>query len=236
LRRDFLDIESELFTGRKQTKNAMLIVLASDKGLCGNFNYLIGKEVAELVAQMRRDGLGVHIIGVGNKICEQLKKIHGNVESMEFVANFFSEKDLYENTRELARKAIDRFTAGPVDVVSIVYSVAESVVRHTVTKRDIIPIVSVPNNDHSITIFEPSLEEVLEYLIPYNISIQVYQAALESITSEQSARMASMDNATRNAESLLDELNIKYNRFRQAKITQDLTEIISGTNVVSKDR
>jgi F-type H+-transporting ATPase subunit gamma len=234
LRREFLDEKLELFSGRKKITTEMLIVFSSDRGLCGNFNYLICKQVSQLIAGIHAKDRSVRIVCIGSKAFPQIKKMISNGDSIEQENSFYKSADLVQSCMILARKVMECFVTTVVDKVSLVYTRAYTALNRNVEVKRLIPIACEPNADNSITIFEPNSREVLDELIPYNIAIQIYQAVLESIASEQSSRMTSMDNATRNADALLTEFGIKYNRMRQYKITQELTEVISGADAITK--
>ncbi len=234
LRREFFDIENELFVGRENVKTMLLIVFASDRGLCGNFNYVLTKGMSEVIETLHSKKKKVKILCVGNKLVESLKKLIKNGDSLEVIDGFYRSKNVYEESKHLANKVISYFKDNIVDSVSIVYTKYLSAMNREINTKNIIPLSYEKNDDKSITVFEPNIDEVLDTLLPYNIAIQIYQCALESIASEQGARMTSMDNATRNADSLLSESKIKYNRVRQTKITQELVEVISGAKAIGK--
>ncbi len=235
IRREFVEVKSELFNGSEHVKTVLLVVFASDRGLCGNFNYLVSKETMRLVEELHADGKNVRIMCVGNKILELLKKFSESFEKMESVVDFYRSGDTYNKTKALAERIVTDFMNNVVDKVILVYTRYYSAMNHVVVPKEIIPLSCEPNNDKTETIFEPNAEKILQDLLPFNVAIQIYQAALESITSEQSSRMTSMDNATRNADNLLSEFKIKYNRTRQAKITLELMEVISGAKAISKE-
>ena len=235
IRREFIEVESELFNGRKDVKTVLLVVFASDRGLCGNFNYLVSKETMRLVEELHIEGKNVRVMCVGNKILELLKKFSESFEKMELIADFYRSGDVYNNAKTLAEKIVAEFMSNIVDKVILVSTRYYSAMNHIVEPKEIIPLSCEPNNDKTETIFEPSVEKILLDLLPFNIAIQIYQAVLESIASEQSSRMTSMDNATRNADNLLSEFKVKYNRTRQAKITLELVEVISGAKAISNE-
>ena len=235
IRREFIEVESELFNGRKDVKTVLLVVFASDRGLCGNFNYLVSKETMRLVEELHIEGKNVRVMCVGNKILELLKKFSESFEKMELIADFYRSGDVYNNAKTLAEKIVAEFMSNIVDKVILVSTHYYSAMNHIVEQKEIIPLSCEPNNDKTETIFEPNAEKILQDLLPFNVAIQIYQAALESIASEQSSRMTSMDNATRNADNLLSEFKVKYNRTRQAKITLELVEVISGAKAISKE-
>ncbi|MBR1733978.1 MAG: ATP synthase F1 subunit gamma [Alphaproteobacteria bacterium] len=235
IRREFIDVESELFFGRKNVKTELLVVFSSDRGLCGNFNYLVGKKTMQIVHNLHQSGKNVRIICVGNKIREILKKFSEHFEKIDKIDDFYRIGDTYENSKKLAERVIHEFSVGEVDKVDLIYTHYYSAMNHDVLLKEMIPLSCEPNNDKTDTVFEPNVEKVLSDLLPFNIGIQIYQAALESIASEQSSRMTSMDNATRNADNLLSEFKMKYNRMRQAKITLELVEVISGAKAIAKE-
>ena len=234
IKRENLAKSYELFDGRESVKREVLIAFASDKGFCGNFNYLLSKKLKEIVAERRKSGVKVEILCVGNKLYQMLKHAMSENESLELVADFYR-GEIFANARSLATRVIDEFRREAVDKVSLVYTHYYSAMRMSVDEESLIPLKREENNDITETIFEPSADEVLENLLPYNLGIQIYQAALESMASEQSSRMRSMDNATRNADEMLGDLTIRYNRMRQYGITQELTEVVAGADAIAND-
>lgn len=234
IKRENLAKSYELFDGRESVKSEVLIVFASDKGFCGNFNYLLSKKLREIVAERRAAGVRVEILCVGNKLYQMLRHALSEKESLELVADFYK-GEILANARNLAARVIEEFRKEAVDRVSLVFTHYYSAMRMTVGEESLIPLKREENKDITETIFEPSADEVLENLLPYNLGIQIYQAALESMASEQSSRMRSMDNATRNADEMLGDLTIRYNRTRQYGITQELTEVVAGASAVAND-
>lgn len=234
IKRENLAKSYELFDGRESVKSEVLIAFASDKGFCGNFNYLLSKKLREIVAERRAAGVRVEILCVGNKLYQMLRHALSEKESLELVADFYK-GEILENSRNLAARVIEEFRKEAVDRVSLVFTHYYSAMRMTVGEESLIPLKREENKDVTETIFEPSADEVLENLLPYNLGIQIYQAALESMASEQSSRMRSMDNATRNADEMLGDLTIRYNRTRQYGITQELTEVVAGASAVAND-
>lgn len=234
IKRENLAKSYELFDGRESVKSEVLIAFASDKGFCGNFNYLLSKKLREIVAERRAAGVKVEILCVGNKLYQMLRHALSEKESLELVADFYK-GEILANARNLAARVIEEFRKEAVDRVSLVFTHYYSAMRMTVGEESLIPLKREENKDITETIFEPSADEVLENLLPYNLGIQIYQAALESMASEQSSRMRSMDNATRNADEMLGDLTIRYNRTRQYGITQELTEVVAGASAVAND-
>lgn len=234
LRRNFSDVESELLVGRSVVNTEMFVVFASYKGLCGNFNYMINKFVRDLIDSTHAAGKNVFILCVGSKVYHSLKAHLNNNDRIELVDNFFQEGCLFKNSEQLAHRVIKHFVDGDADHISLVYNQYFSEMKRQLVCSRLIPGERIDSDDRTITIFEPNVRELLEHIFPYNIAVQIRQAALESMASEQSARMTAMDSATRNADEIADELHIRYNRLRQYGITQELTEIISGTQAISK--
>ncbi|MDR2158362.1 MAG: ATP synthase F1 subunit gamma [Holosporaceae bacterium] len=234
IRREFLNINCELFYGRDFVHREMLVVFASDKGLCGNFNYVINKEVSGIISNIHAENKKVHLICVGDKLFDILKQKLNDDDLIELTGDFYKSEKLFDNSRKLAQKIIADFTSNNVDRVSLVYTRCYSAMHREVRVKNIIPLICEPNPDKTETIFEPNIEDVLKSIIPYNVAVQIYQSALESVASEQGSRMTSMDSATRNADELLSNLTIKYNRTRQYNITQELVEVVSGASAVAK--
>lgn len=232
IRAQLLDKKYELFSGRDEVKAILLIVFASDKGLCGNFNYLINKKAKEVISGIHNEGKKLKLICIGHKLIKSLKAELNESDSIEIVEDFYNSKNMFEKTKELGAKIVDYYRSEMVDKVSILYTMYHSAMHKNAEVKDIIPITCEPNNDQTETIFEPSAEKIMNDILPYNVCVQLYQAALESITSEQSSRMTSMDSATKNADTLLSDFKMQYNRGRQLKITQELTEIIAGAKAV----
>ncbi|MDR2766518.1 MAG: ATP synthase F1 subunit gamma [Holosporaceae bacterium] len=234
LRREFLETSYPLLEERKRINTHLLLVLACDRGLCGNFNHLVCSQTAEIVAKLHGQKRRVHLLCVGARPFELLKHFLREDDSIELVRDFFRGDQLLSNSRRLAKRAIADFESGKVDAVSIVYTKFYTVIRHDVQIQDLIPAQLSSKPDRAIAIFEPNEGEILSEAVPHSIASRIYQCVCESVASEQSMRMTSMDNATRNAEDLLSDLTLKYNRLRQYKITQELAEVVSGAESVSK--
>lgn len=234
IKRENLAKNYELFDGRESVKNELLIAFASDKGFCGNFNYLLSKKVKEILSERRKSGVKVKILCVGNKLYQLLNHSLSENESLELISDFYK-GEILAHANDLAIRAVNEFREEKVDKVSLVRTRYHSAMRMVVDEESLIPMKQEENHDITTTIFEPSADEVLLNLLPYNLGIQIYQAALESIASEQSSRMRSMDNATRNADEMLNDLTVRYNRTRQYGITQELTEVVAGADAVAND-
>ncbi len=233
INRELLNKSYVLLDGRDEVKTELLIVFASDRGFCGNFNYLIGKKVESEIASIRSRGKNIQIICVGRKLMPALKRMVLPDDKLDFIDDFYKDDSVWKNAEILSKEVIGRFSNQQVDKVSIVYTHFYSVVRMDVTVQHLIPVALEDNHDDKFMIFEPTTDEVLENLLLRNISTQIYQSAVESIASEQSSRMSSMDNATRNADDMLADLTIRYNRTRQYGITQELTEVVAGASAIA---
>lgn len=221
-------------TGRDQVH--LLIAVTGDRGLCGGFNSSIARATRHLAQSLIADGKTVKILTVGRKGRDQLKRdfsalIVGSFEDIGKKGVTFAETD------QIADKVLSMFEEGAFDVCTVVYNRFQSAIAQIVTRQTLIPLpvpAAEEKKDASGAIyeFEPSEEAILADLLPRNLSVQLFRALLESNASEQGARMTAMDNATRNAGDMLNKLTVKYNRSRQAQITKELIEIISGAEAL----
>jgi F-type H+-transporting ATPase subunit gamma len=219
-------------TGRDQTH--LLIAVTGDRGLCGGFNSSIARATRQLAASLIAQGKTVKILPVGRKGRDQLKRdlaphLMDAWEDIGKKGVTFGEAD------QITNQIIDLFEEGAFDVCTVIYNRFQSVISQVVTRQTLIPLPTPEGGDNNSTAlyeFEPSEEAILNDLLPRNLAIQVFRALLESGASEQGARMTAMDNATRNAGDMLNKLTIKYNRSRQAQITKELIEIISGAEAL----
>ena len=228
------DVHNDLFFGRDQVNTELIIVFSSDRGLCGNFNYMIHKEMQQVLTNVHAAGRKVHLICIGCKLFDIFKKMIDSNDSIDIVEDFYKGSDTFAKSTDLASKVIEAFHNHTVDQVSVLYTRYYSAIRHKIEVKKLIPITRVQSLDQTETVFEPNVDEVLRYILPYNIGVQIYQSALDSIASEQGSRMTSMDNATRNADEMLSGLSVKYNRMRQYGITQELVEVISGAKAIEE--
>ena len=217
-------------TGSEQTH--LLVVMTAERGLCGGFNSSIVKITRYRANKLLAEGKTVKILTVGKKGREQLKRDLG--------AHLVAHVDLsevkrvgYENAAEVSNKVFEMFDAGEFDVATIFYNRFESVISQIPTATQVIPAV-VPEDAGPETLYEyePSEEAILADLLPRAVTTQIFTALLENGASEQGARMSAMDNATRNAGDMIDKLTTEYNRSRQAAITKELIEIISGAEAL----
>ena len=221
-------------TGRDQTH--LLIAITGDRGLCGGFNSSIARATRNHAQALIAEGKTVKILTVGRKGRDQLKRDFASliIASYEDIgkkgANF-------AETAPIADKALSLFEEGAFDVCTVIYNRFQSVISQVVTRQNLIPLPApavdeTKDASGAIYEFEPSEEAILADLLPRNLSVQLFRALLESGASEQGARMTAMDNATRNAGEMLNKLTVKYNRSRQAQITKELIEIISGAEAL----
>ena len=222
-----------LLTGTGKEQVHLLLVATSDRGLCGAFNSSIVRATRRKVRELQAQGKTVKIYCVGRKGAETLNTEFGKL----FVArqtDVGRRKLAYRDAESVAADLIARFEAKEFDVATVVYNHFKSAISQIVTWQQLVPLpVEVKEKAAAAPYeYEPSAEAVLADLLPRNIGVQIYKALLENAASEQGARMTAMDNATRNAGDMIKRLNLVYNRTRQAAITKELIEIISGAEAV----
>ena len=219
-----------LLAGTGREKIHLCVVLTADRGLCGGFNTNITKKAKSFFKKIKSEGKSLKIITVGSKGHDQLKRLYEEqiVEKISFknskVANYL-DADI------VGKKIIELFEKNQFDICTIFYNQFKNVITQIPQEQQIIPLKSSEVKKNSVEEnydFEPEEDEILANLLPKNISTQIFKAMLENSASEQGSRMSAMDNATRSAGELVDKLTINYNRSRQAAITKELIEIISG--------
>ncbi|MEM8754568.1 MAG: F0F1 ATP synthase subunit gamma [Pseudomonadota bacterium] len=219
-------------TGAEQTH--LLIVATAERGLCGGFNSSIAKLARQHAARLVADGKTVKILTIGKKGREQLKRDFSH--AFEGHVDLSSVKSVgYANAQDVAADVLKRFDAGEFDVATLFFSRFKSVIAQEPTAQQIIPAVFDEPEEGSAPQpyeYEPEEEAILADLLPRNVAVQIFRGLLENGASEQGARMSAMDNATRNAGEMIDKLTIEYNRSRQAAITNELIEIISGAEAL----
>ena len=219
----------KLLAGTGQDKVHLCVVMTSDRGLCGGFNSNIIKKAKSYFSKILDENKELKIITVGSKGNDQLKRIYGDkiIENISFKE---SKNANYFDADKVGKIIIEKFEADEFDVCTIFYNKFKNVITQIPQAQQIIPLNdegSENSSDESYE-FEPDEDEILSNLLPKNISTQIFKAMLENSASEQGSRMSAMDNATRNAGEMVDKLTIEYNRSRQAAITKELIEIISG--------
>ncbi len=226
-----------LLTGDNKDSIHMLILFTSERGLCGGFNSIVTKSLRDKVASLEESGKQVKIICVGKKGYDIIKRQHED-KIVEVVDMRSVKSASYQDAKNIADKIIKMYFDEEFDKCSIFYNKFKSVISQIPTEQQIVPIDISENesdttkNDNTFFEFEPGESEILDELLPLNFTIQIFKALLESAASEQGARMSAMDNASRNASDMIDNLTLFYNRSRQAVITKELIEIISGAEAV----
>ena len=219
----------KLLSGTGQEKTHLCVVMTSDRGLCGGFNSNIIKKAKSYFAKILDEGKELKIITGGSKGNAQLKRVYGDkiIENISFKE---SKNANYFDADKVGKMVIEKFEAGEFDVCTIFYNQFKNVITQIPQAQQIIPLNNEgeENSSEESYEFEPDEDEILSNLLPKNISTQIFKAMLENSASEQGSRMSAMDNATRNAGEMVDKLTIEYNRSRQAAITKELIEIISG--------
>ena len=220
----------KLLSGSGNDKVHLCVVMTSDRGLCGGFNSNIIKKAKSYFAKLVEEGKDLKIITVGSKGNDQLKRAYSD----KIIANISFKESKHANyfdAEKVGKMVIEKFEAEEFDVCTIFYNQFKNVITQIPQAQQIIPL-NVENSEEDKPEdsyeFEPDEDEILSNLLPKNISTQIFKAMLENSASEQGSRMSAMDNATRNAGEMVDKLTIEYNRSRQAAITKELIEIISG--------
>ena len=221
-----------LLGGTGADRTHLLIVCTAERGLCGAFNSSIARLAREHIVRLQGQGKTVRIVCVGKKGYDILRRQYGSL-IIDFV-DLRSVRQLgFENADAIGQRIIERFEAGEFDVATLFYSRFRSVIAQVPTAQQIIPaqVEATAGVDASYD-YEPAEGEILETLLPRNVTVQIFRALLENAASEQGARMSAMDNATRNAGDMIRKQTQLYNRTRQAMITKELIEIISGAEAL----
>ena len=228
------DSGPRLLTGTGSDQTQLIVLMTSERGLCGGFNTNIVKLARARINELRAAGKDVKVLTVGKKGRDQLKRDFGDL--------YVGHVDLtevkrigYSDAQGIAREILSRFEAGEFDVATIFYAKFVNVVVQVPTAQQIIPFAVPEGTDveeNALYDYEPSEEAILADLLPRGVATAIFSALLENGASEQGARMSAMDNATRNAGEMIDKLTIEFNRSRQAVITNELIEIISGAEAL----
>jgi F-type H+-transporting ATPase subunit gamma len=230
---------SPLLVGTGSDKTHLLVVASAERGLCGGFNSNIARLARQHVSRLVQDGKTVKILCVGRKGRDLLRRDYGS--HIVDMIDLRGVRQLgFENARDIADRVLAMFEAGEFDVCTLYFSRYRSVLAQEPTALQLIPArlpeadeASVPDTGtHAVYEYEPDEEEILRDLLPLNVATQIYRGLLENAASEQGARMTAMDNATRNAGEMIDKLTLNYNRSRQAQITKELIEIVSGAEAL----
>jgi len=225
------DNAPKLLVGAGKDTIHLCVVITADRGLCGGFNTNICRKARNYFDKILKENKTLKIFTVGSKGYDQLKRIYGKyiIEKISFKG---FKKVTYKEAEDVGKIIIKLFNESQFDVCKIFYNKFKNVITQIPQEQQLIPIESQKKEEEKISDnfyeFEPEENEILNDLLPRNISTQIFKAFLENAASEQGSRMTAMDNATRNAGDLVDRLTINYNRSRQAAITKELIEIISG--------
>ena len=232
------DNSRNLLTGNDEDKTYLLVLFTSERGLCGGFNSQISKALREKVIELQKRDKVVKIICVGKKGYDIVKRQYGNiiVDTVDLSA---IKSIQYNDAKNISDKIIKMYFDAEFDKCLIFYNKFKSVISQIPTEQQVVPAeIGEQKNeedaieDNNFFEFEPNEKEILEELLPLNFAVQIFKALLESSASEQGSRMSAMDNASRNASDMIDSLTLFYNRSRQAVITKELIEIISGAEAV----
>ena len=229
----------KLLTGTGNNQNYIVVPVSADRGLCGGFNSSINRETFKLVKSLEGNGKKVQLMPVGKKSRDFFNRVMKDQIIESFVDLNVSSTG-YESALNISNKLQELYFEGKFDKCILVFNKFKSAISQEVTQQQLIPLdvsnsqkeEEKENPSNAIYDYEPDEETILKDLLPKNVSIQIFKVLLESDAGEQGARMAAMDNATRNAGEMIDSLTLKYNRTRQAFITKELIEIISGAESI----
>jgi len=230
------DSAPKLLAGTGKDETHLVVVATSERGLCGGFNTQIVRMARERISQLQAAGKKVKILAVGKKGRDQLRRTHGDL-ILEFVDLSSFRSINAEAAHQVGERITALFAAGEFDVATLIFSKFKSVIQQTPTARQLIPAVAPegvtpPDLKGAVYIYEPNETEILEALLPLYLNGQILQALLENQAGFYGAQMSAMDSATRNAGDLIKKLTLRYNRQRQANITKELIEIISGAEAL----
>ena len=232
-----------MLVGTGANRTHLLVVVTADRGLAGGFNTNVGRAARTAIQRLESEGKTVRVITVGRKGRDYLKREYASRLVAEY--SFAGKKQVaFNDVQDLGERITTMLAAGEFDVATIIYNRFVSVISQVPTEQQIIPLQVAPADQPPATAtatatgpqaqyeFEPDEESILAALLPRNMAIQLFGALIESAAGEQGARMSAMDNATRNAGDMINRLTLNYNRTRQANITRELIEIISGAEAV----
>ncbi|MBI4837805.1 MAG: ATP synthase F1 subunit gamma [Nitrospirae bacterium] len=218
----------------RSRKTVEVIVMTSDRGLCGAFNSNILKTAARFIAELKQEGFNVSLNVVGKKAFDYFKR--RNVP-MRKTWTGLSGKGIYSDVQKVAVDVIDNYINETIDEVFLIYNEFKTVMAQKVTTAKLLPVAPMETSGEKTEmpasfIYEPSREDILNQLLPKNIEVQVYRSILESQASEEAARMTAMENATQNADEMIGRLTLQYNKARQANITKELMDIVGGVEAL----
>jgi F-type H+-transporting ATPase subunit gamma len=227
---------SPLLVGNGKSDTHLLVAVSSDRGLCGALNTNISKMVKKQIQTLKAENKSYKILCVGKRAFEQLKSLYSDsiIETLPC-----GDKVSYEEAKHLSLKITSLFEHGEFDICTFVYTAFQNALKQNVNTFRLIPLQDELEESHNniahnnnVYEYEPKESEMLDYILPLNLAVQIYYILLESIASEHGARMTSMDSATNNAKDMIADLSLLYNRSRQASITKELIEIISGAEAI----
>jgi F-type H+-transporting ATPase subunit gamma len=228
-----------LLAGTGEDDTQLLVVITADRGLCGGFNTNVVREARRRIGRLVGEGKTVKVLCVGRKGRDQLRRQYGQmiVDTIEDVAR---PQLTFAKAAAIGERIVTMFEAGEFDVCTVIYTRFKSAISQIVTVQQLVPFPPPERDEEgaagglggAVYEYEPSEEEILADLLPHNVAVQIFKALLESAASEHGARMTAMDNATRNAGEMIHTLTLTYNRTRQAQITKELIEIVSGAEAL----
>ena len=236
-----IEIFPKIVKGSESNKIHLIVLITSDRGLCGSFNTAMARLAKKRINELLNSNKIVKILCIGKKGYNQLKREYKDLIINTIVLPYKSNEVDYEFAQKVSHRILMMYENDKFDSASIIFSLFRSPLKQEPQLKQIIPVLnndenttknSVESIDKEIYEYEPEEEYILKNLIPHNISIQIYRGLLENAAGEEGARMIAMDNATRNAGELIDSLTLNYNRSRQAQITKELIEVISGAEAV----
>ena len=223
------------FSKSNNKKTVLLIVCSADRGLCGGFNGSIIKHTKNVTDTLRKNGKDFKFLFVGKKAYQSLKRLYNNL-TIDLVSDFANPRIEFNIASSIRDQVLKLFFDNEISECYLIYTKFRSAISQNVESQKLLPVEKddqLENQENTIMYdFEPNEEVILDDIIPKNIAIQIHSALLENLASEQGSRMTAMDNATRNANDMIDRLTLFYNRSRQALITKELIEIISGAEAV----
>ncbi|MBU6442923.1 MAG: F0F1 ATP synthase subunit gamma [Alphaproteobacteria bacterium] len=224
----------KLLAGTGKDDTHLVIVATADRGLCGGFNSNIVRLARQTIESLLREGKAVKILCVGRKGRDQLRRQYGAMilDTVDFMG---IKRIGFADAAKIGARVLEMFEAGEFDVCTLVYSRFKSVISQVPTTQRLIPApveAAAEDNKGTVYDYEPDEAEILAELLPRNVSVQIFRALLENVAGEFGAKMSAMDSATRNAGEVIDRLTLEYNRTRQAMITKELIEIISGAEAL----
>jgi len=226
----------KLLAGTGSDETHLLVVATADRGLCGGFNASIVRKAREEIVRLQGKKKKIKILCVGRKGRDQLKRLYGDL-ILDTIELTDVKQITYPVAERIAERVLGMFENGEFDVCTLFFGRYKSVISQVPTANQIVPAtppegVEKPDLKGAVYDYEPDEEEILKALLPRYVGVQIFRALLENAASEQGARMSAMDNATRNAGDMIDKLELQYNRARQAQITKELIEIISGAEAL----